>query len=67
MTRFDDTLQFKIDTETKAAFQRAVEEDGETVSIICRRLVRDYLRQRLFLTTVPKNGNTPTCDEYQAA
>lgn len=67
MAKFDDILQFKIDPETKIAFQRAVDEDGETVSIVCRRFIRDYLRSRVFLTTVPENGNTPKETESVAA
>lgn len=67
MTKFDDTLQFKIDTEAKLAFQRAVDEEGLTVSIVCRRFIRDYLRGRVFLATVPENGNTPKETESVAA
>lgn len=67
MANFDDTLQFKIDTATKIAFQTAVEQDGETISIICRRFVREYLRSRVFLTTVPETGNTPKEAESVAA
>lgn len=67
MAKFDDILQFKIDPATKIAFQRAVDEDGETVSIVCRRFIRDYLRSRVFLTAVPENGNPPKETEQVAA
>jgi len=67
MAKFDDTLQFKIDPETKIAFQHAVDEEGLTVSIVCRRFIRDYLRSRVFLTPVPENGNNPKETESVAA
>jgi hypothetical protein len=60
MTKLDDTIQFKIDPQVKIDFQQAVEDDGETVSVVLRRFVRDYLRNRVFsLTTVPSSGHTP--------
>lgn len=58
--KFDDLMQFKIDPATKADFQQAVDEDGETVSIVLRRLVREYLRNRpVSLTIVPASENNP--------
>lgn len=68
MAKFDDLLQFKIDPQTKLAFQQAVEQEGETVSIVCRRFIRDYLRaRRVFLPALPENGESPKPTEQQAA